>query len=131
MQIPLKAFAVAAVGVFKHSHLALAVATHQRERVFDRQAVKRDGGQFCDAVFGDVAPGFGLDDLAVDQKIAFGVGVINLAAVDTHLIQATDARRLDLVNDFELRQALGQGLADGGFLRASSRSQTHQGDNAD
>ena len=46
------------------------------------------------------------------------------------LIQAAHARRLDLVNGFELRQALGQGLADSGFLRASSRSQTDQGDSA-
>jgi hypothetical protein len=57
-EVALEALAVAAVGVFEHGQLALAVAAHDDEGVFERQGIEVDGrGQLVEPLFGEVALG--------------------------------------------------------------------------
>ena len=127
LQIALKALAIATVRVFEHGQPALAVAAHNGEGVFERQGVKVDGGQLVHPLFGQVALLFGVDQAALQQKIAFGIGVKNLGAIDTHLIQPGHRALADLVDRLELRDALGQVFANGGFLGAGVQGQAQQG----
>ena len=116
MQIALKAFAVTAVGVFKHRQLALAVSPHDGEGVLEGQAVELDGRELVHPLFGQVAVLFGVIDVAHHQVVTLGVGVIDFGAVDADFIQAGQGRLADFVNRLELGKALGDVFADQGFL---------------
>ena len=90
LQVALEALAVAAVRVLEHRQLALAVAAHDGEGILDRQRVERDGRQLLDPLLGQVAPRPGVDQVALDQVVAFGVGVEDVGAIDPDLVQAGD-----------------------------------------
>ena len=86
MQIPLKAFAVAAIRVFKDSHLAFAITAHHGEGVFDGQCAKVYGAEFGYPLFGQVALAFGINEVALQQKVALGVGIENVGFIDTNFV---------------------------------------------
>ena len=66
LHVALKAFAVAAVGVFKDCHFAFAVAAHDGESVFDRQGIEVNRTEFLNPLFGQVALGPGVDQVALN-----------------------------------------------------------------
>ena len=126
LQVALEAFAVAAVRVFKHGELAFAVAAHLGEGVFDRQGAEVDGAEFGRALFGQVALGFGVDQVALQQKVAVGVGVKNVVVADADFVQAVHRRFGDFFDFGQVGQALGQIFADGRFLRESAGQAAQQ-----
>lgn len=126
-QVALEALAVAAVGVLEHRQLALAIAAHDGEGVFQRQVLEGDGGELVHALLGQVHAGLGVDHRTLDQVVAFGVGVEQLALVDAHLVDARHGRLADLVDGRQVGQALGEVLADGGFLGDGGHRQGSQG----
>lgn len=121
LQVPLKALAVATVGIFKHRQFALAIAAHDGERVLQRQGIELDGGEFVHPLFGQVAAVAHIDDVALHQVVGLGVGVIDLGAVDPDFVQARDHRLGDFVNRLELRYAFGQIFADDGLLSSGAQ----------
>jgi hypothetical protein len=87
-QVPLEAFAVSAVGVFEDRHLALTVAAHQGESVFEWQIFKCDGCEFGQSLFGEINPFSGVDQIALDQVVALSIRVHDLAVVEAQLVDA-------------------------------------------
>ena len=97
LQVTLKALAITAVGVCKHHHLALSVAAHGDKSVFEGQGAEIHRAELVDAVFRQIAPRLGVDQLTLDQKIAFGVGVEHIGA-HAHLIQARHRRTAHFID---------------------------------
>jgi hypothetical protein len=89
--------AVAAVGVFEHGQLALAVAAHDGEGILQGQRRKIHGRELVDAVFGQVALGAGVEQLALDQVVALGIGIEQVGA-DAHFVQPGHGGGLDFVD---------------------------------
>ena len=85
------------------------------EGVCDWQAGEVDGAQFFHPLFGEVALVFRVEDLALDQVVALRVGVEQVQA-NADLEQAGDGRFANLLDGAQLGQALGDGLANLGFL---------------
>jgi hypothetical protein len=125
LQVGLEALAVRAVGVFEHRQLALAVAAHDGEGVLELQVLEVDGGELVDALLGQVLARAGVDQRALDQVVALGVGVEDVVA-DAHLEQAGHGRLADLVDLRQARDAVHQGLAQGRLLRAGQQGQQGQ-----
>ena len=71
---------------------------------------------FFNALFGEVAPLLDVDQVALDQEVAFGVAVHDVTA-HAHFVQAGHGRFTDLVDLGHVGQAVGQRLAQSGFLR--------------
>ena len=126
LQIPLKAFAIAAIRVFKHGQAALAIAAHDGESILERQGFEIDRGELVDPLFGQVAALLGIDEAALKQKIGLGVGVINLRAIDANLIQASHGAFADFVNCLQLRYALGEVFSYRGLLRRRAQAQAQK-----
>ena len=126
LHVPLETLAIAAVGVFKHRHLAFAIATHDGEGILQGQGRKIHRREFVNAVFGQVAARLGVDQLALDDVVAFGVGIKKIGA-DAHFIQARHGSGAHLVDFFHLRNAFGQRFADGGLLGGSGETQGESG----
>ena len=120
LQVPLEFFAVAAVGVLENGEFAFPVAPNDRESVFQRQGLETDGVQLVDAFLGQVAALPGVDQIALHQVVAFGIGVENLGAVNPNLKQARHRAFADLVDFLQLGNSLGQILANGGLLRGGA-----------
>ena len=125
LQVTLKALAIAAVRIFENGHFAFTVAAHHREGVFQRQRAEVDRAEFLNPLFRQVAFGFGVDQVALDQKIAFRVGVENLAVVDAQFIQAVHRRFTHFVDLRQVGQPLNQVLADHCFLRHGGAKTAH------
>ena len=89
---------------------------HHGERVGQRQCGEIDSAQFGNAVLREISACLGVDQLALNQVVAFGVGIENVGS-DANLVQAGHRCALDFVNFFQLRNAFGQGFSNGAFLR--------------
>jgi len=80
-----------------------------------------------DALFGQVVAAAGVDQLALNQEVAFGVGVKNLVGADAHLKQAAHGCGAHLFDRRQVGQPLGQIGADGGFVGTGQRAHGEQG----
>ncbi|MPM61806.1 hypothetical protein SDC9_108669 [bioreactor metagenome] len=126
LQVFLKALAVAAVRVFKHGHLALALAMHDGDGVLDGQLLEVHGRELGHAIFGQVAARLGVDQLALNQIVALGIGVENVRA-HADLVQAAHGGGAHLVDFFELGNALGQRLLEVGVLGVHAQAEGQAG----
>ena len=117
MQVALKPLAVTAVRVFKYSQFTFAIAPNDCKGVLEWQVFELYAGQFGDALFGQVALGAHIDDVALNQVVGLGIGVENFAAIDAQLVHAGNGCFGDFVDDFDLGQALCNVLANLRLLR--------------
>mmetsp|Transcript_15313 Transcript_15313/g.36478 ORF Transcript_15313/g.36478 Transcript_15313/m.36478 type:complete len:304 (+) Transcript_15313:1382-2293(+) len=115
LQRLLEALAVAAVGVGEHGDAALAGAVLPDQRVLERQGREVHAVDLGHALLGQVLPGLDVDQLALDQVGAGGVGVAQLVA-DADLPQPRHRRGAHLVDLGRIGHALGKGLADDGLV---------------
>jgi hypothetical protein len=92
------------------------------DRVLQRQAREVDRADLVDARLSQVVARLGFDQLALDDVLAALVAVEHLSA-DPQLIDARDRSLADLVDLREIRQTLGDVLADHGLLRKGSVAQ--------
>jgi hypothetical protein len=125
VQFSFEAFAIAAIRVFKHSQFAFAIAAHDGDRVFDGQGFEIDSRDFLLTFFCQVALSARIDHLALQQKIATGIGVKNLSAIDSQLKYTGHWGATHLVDRPNVGHAILQRLADLGFF-ALGKSRLHQ-----
>ena len=122
----LQLVAVVAIRVFKNGHLALALAAHLLDGVFQRQGVKLNGRELFNALFRQVLARARVDEIALQNEIALGVGVEDVVA-HADFVHPLHRRLAHLVNVGERRQPLAQGFAQIGLLRQGGRQRQGQG----
>ena len=129
LQIALKTFAVATIGIFKHRQMALTLALYDLDGILQRQFLKADGRQGFNAILGQIAPRLRIDQLPLNQIVALGIGIKHIGA-HAHLVQALHGSGLHLIDLRQLRNAFGQGFADRvlgrGSPSCSTRCQSNQ-----
>ena len=116
MQFALKAFAIAAIGVFKNGEFAFTIAAHDGDGVFQWQRFEVNRRDFLLTFFGQVALRARVNQLALQQEVACGIGVVNLGAVHAQLEHAGHGGAAHLVNRRDLRHPLFQGFANHGLF---------------
>ena len=82
---------------------------------FSGKRLEVDRRELGDALLGEVGARLGVDQLAFDQVVALLVGVEDVGA-DAQLVEAGHGRLGDLVDLREVGHALGDVLADRGFV---------------